>query len=190
MLKLTLNKKSKIFKTKMGVFTYFLVILFSILMFIPINFVRAAETYSEIDVHTAYSMINNHTQYPNLLILDVREQNEYDVSHLHNATLIPLNQIDSRISELMPYNDTEIIIYCMSGARGAVASQNLAGNYNFTKIFNMAGAINAWIAAGYPVWSSSSEGPTIDFSFGMFIMILFSTISLLLLFFKKRGYKK
>ncbi|MHA1931851.1 MAG: rhodanese-like domain-containing protein [Promethearchaeota archaeon] len=184
-----LNKKSKIFKHKLSVFIYFLVILLPILMFIPINSVRAA-TYTEIDVHTAYSMINNHTQYPNLLILDVREQSEYDVNHLYNSTLIPLNQIDSRISELMPYNDTEIIVYCRSGARGAVASQNLAGNHNFTKVFNMAGAINAWIAAGYPVWTGNTTQPSISYSFTPFIFIIFGTIAILILYFKKSIYKK
>ena len=96
-------------------------------------------------------MINNTTQYPNLLILDVREQSEYDENHLYNATLIPRLQIDSRINELMPYNDTEIIVYCASGSRSASASLNLASNYNFTKIFNMDGGITAWIEAGYPV---------------------------------------
>jgi len=186
---LDLNKKSKIFKTKTKVLIYFLVILFPFLVFIPITTVKA-ETYTDIDVHTAYNMINNHTQYPNLLILDVREQYEYDESHLYNATLIPLNQIDSRISELMPYNDTEIIVYCRSGARGAVASQNLAENHNFTKIYNMEGAINAWIAAGYPVWTSNNVAPTIDFSFTPFIISLLGTIAVLILYYKKRGYKK
>jgi rhodanese-related sulfurtransferase len=158
-------------------------------MFIPITSVRAAE-YTEIDVHTAYSMINNHTQYPNLLILDVREQSEYDVNHLYNSTLIPLNQIDSRISELMPYNDTEIIVYCRSGFRGEVASQNLAGNHNFTKVFNMAGAINAWIAAGYPVWIGNNSQPSIRYPFSPFILMIFGTMTILLLYIKKRGIIK
>ena len=157
-------------------------------MFIPITTVKAA-IYTDIDVHTAYNMINSHTQYPNLLILDVREQYEYDENHLHNATLIPLNQIDSRISELMPYNDTEIIVYCRSGVRGAEASQNLAENHDFTKIYNMLGAINAWIAAGYPVWTSNNVAPTIDFSFTPFILSLLGTITVLLLYYKKRRYK-
>ena len=183
-----LNKKSKIFKTKTKVFIYFFVILLPCILFIPITSVKA-QSYVEIPVQTAYAMINNHTQYPNLLILDVREQDEYDENHLYNATLIPRLQIDSRISELMPYNDTEIIVYCLSGFRGRLASENLADNHNFTKIFNMEGGITAWIAAGYPVWRSNNTNPTIDFSFGMFIMILFSTTSLLIIYYKKREYK-
>jgi len=158
-------------------------------MFIPINSVKAATyTYTEIDVSTAYTMINNHTQYPNLLILDVREQSEYDINHLYNSTLIPLNQIDLRISELMPYNDTEIIVYCRIGGRGATASQNLAGNHNFTKVFNMEGAINAWIAAGYPVWTDNTPQPSISYSLTPFVLIIFGTIAALLLYYKKHRF--
>ena len=184
-----LNKKSKICNTRTKVFIYFLVILLPFLLFIPITTVKAA-TFTDIDVHTAYAMINNHTQYPNLLILDVREQNEYDESHLYNATLIPRLQINSSISELMPYNDTEIIVYCASGGRSAMASENLADNHNFTKIFNIEGGITAWIAAGYPVWTINNLPPSIDFSFTPFILILFGTISVLIFYNKKRGYKK
>jgi len=169
----------KIFKTKTNIVIFFLIFLLPFLFFIPMNSVKAA-TSTPIDVHTAYAMINNNTQYPDLLILDVREQSEYDESHLYNATLIPLGQIDSRISELMP----------RTGARGETASQNLAGNHNFTKIFNMDGAITAWIAAGYPVERGSNANPTIDFSLGIYLMILFGTIGLLLIYLKKRSYKK
>jgi len=186
---LKLNKKSKIFKTKTEVFIYFLVILLPFLVFFPITSVKA-QSYADITVLTAYDMINNQTQYPNLLILDIREQNEYDVSHLHNATLIPRLQIDARISELMPYNDTEIIVYCKTGGRSEMASENLADNHNFTKIYNMLGGIDAWIAAGYPVWRSNNVGPAIDFSFTPFITSLLGTIAVLLVYYKKRGYKK
>ncbi|MFX1588226.1 MAG: rhodanese-like domain-containing protein, partial [Promethearchaeota archaeon] len=119
-------------------------------------------------------MITNHTQYPNLLILDVRSQSEYDESHLYNATLIPHDEIDSRISELESYKNTEIIVYCKSGSRSEMASQNLASTHNFTKIYNMLGGITEWIIAGYPVWrNTSSEQPSIGFSLTFFIMALF-----------------
>lgn len=163
-------------------------ILLLSLVLIPITTVKAA-TYSDIDVHTAYAMINNHTQYPNLLILDVREQSEYDESHLNNATLIPRLQIDTRINELMPYNDTEIIVYCRTGGRSEMASVNLANNHNFTKIFNMLGGINAWTAASYPVWTNNNVQPSINFSITPFILILFGMIGVLVLYYKKRGYK-
>ncbi|MFX0017946.1 MAG: rhodanese-like domain-containing protein [Promethearchaeota archaeon] len=151
-----------------------------------------AESYTDVTVHIAYEMITNHTQYPNLLILDVRTQSEYDESHLYNATLIPHDEIDARISELEPYNNSEIIVYCRSGSRSAIASQNLAGNYNFTKIYNMLGGITEWIIEGYPVWRNSNglEQPEIGFSLSFFIMILFGTITILLIYYKKHDLKQ
>ncbi len=183
-----LKKNSKIIKTKTKVLFYFLILFLPFLAFMPITSVKAPSPF-DITVQTAYDMINNNTQYPNLIILDVRDQNEYDANHLYNATLIPRLQIDSRISELMPYNDTEIIVYCVTGFRSEMASQNLADNHNFTKIYNMLGGINAWIAAGYPVWISSKVLPSIDFSFTPFILILFGTTAVLILYYKKCEYK-
>lgn len=135
-------------------------------------------------------MITNHTQYPNLLILDVRSQSEYDESHLYNATLIPHDEIDSRISELEPYKYTEIIVYCRSGSRSEMASQNLASTHNFTKIFNMLDGITEWIIAGYPVWrNTSSEQPSIGFSLTFFIMALFGTMTIII-YYKKHELKR
>jgi len=136
-------------------------------------------------------MINNHTQYPNLLILDVRSQSEYDESHLYNATLIPHDEINARISELDSYKYTEIIVYCRSGSRSALASENLADNHGFTKIYNMLGGITDWIIAGYPVWRNNSlEQPNIGFSLTFFIMALFGTITILLIYYKKHELKQ
>lgn len=169
-------------------------IFFFTLVLIPIIPVKAA-SYTNLSVQSAYEMTTNHIQYPDLLILDVRETNEYAESHLYNATLIPLGQIDSRISELLPYNNSEILVYCRTGARSAQASQNLAGNHNFTKIFNMLGGITDWISAGHPVWTPANGNepagntiPTIDFSLNIFVIILFGTIEFLLFYLKKRGY--
>ncbi|MFW9896878.1 MAG: rhodanese-like domain-containing protein, partial [Candidatus Thorarchaeota archaeon] len=163
-----------------------LLLFFSIF---PIITVKAA-TYTDIDVNTAYNMINNNTLYPGLIILDVREKYEYDIHHIQDAILIPLGEINARINELEPYIDTEIIVYCRSGSRSASASQNLAGNHNFTKIFNMGGGINAWIAAGYPVIEGNIELPPIDFTFLPFIVVLVGTIGFLLFYFRKHIYKK
>jgi rhodanese-related sulfurtransferase len=103
--------------------------------------------YTDIDVATAYNMITNGS-YPNLIILDVRTQNEYDERHLENSILIPVTELESRIDELSQYKDTEIIVYCRTDVRSAQASNILESN-NFTKVFNMLGGINAWESAGY-----------------------------------------
>jgi len=117
------------------------------IVFSSINLVYGK--YTDIDVATANDMITNGT-YPNLTILDVRTESEYDAGHLENAVLIPLAELESRIDEILQYKDTEIIVYCKVGGRSAQASTILDSN-NFTKVFNVQGGITAWESAGYPV---------------------------------------
>ncbi len=105
--------------------------------------------YMDIDVSTAHNMITNGS-YPNLLVLDVRTQSEYDDGHLEGAVLIPVSELESRMAELAAYRDDEIIVYCLTGIRSAAASSILDSN-NFTKVFNMLGGITAWESAGYTI---------------------------------------
>ncbi|KKN01367.1 hypothetical protein LCGC14_1128440 [marine sediment metagenome] len=161
-----------------------------------VSFVKA-QSYTDISVQEAYNMIQDDSLYPNLVILDVREQYEYDENHLYNATLIPRLEIDDRISELLPYNDTEIIVYCRTGGRSAMASQNLDENHHFTKIYNMLGGINAWIDAGFPVWTpddgangaNGTNGQSIGFTSNIFFIIMIGTISIIILHYRKSRIK-
>ena len=54
-----------------------------------------------ITVEEAWDMINN---LSNEAVLDVRTQSEYDAGHLHDAVLIPLAELESRLGELEPTN--------------------------------------------------------------------------------------
>lgn len=108
-----------------------------------------AEPYTDIDVHQAYNMITSGS-YPNLLILDVRTENEFDEMHIANAILIPHTELEERINELAGHENHEVIIYCNSGYRSTIASQIL-DNHGFTKVYNMVGGITAWTDADYPV---------------------------------------
>ncbi|MFW9971526.1 MAG: rhodanese-like domain-containing protein [Candidatus Odinarchaeota archaeon] len=130
-------------------------------------------------------MINNSTQYPDLVILDVREQWEYNINHLCDSLLIPVSEIDARINELEAYKDTEIIVYCKGGSRSAQASQNLVDNYNFTKIYNMLGGIDAWCAAGYEVCDGQSI-PIIYFWHEAFLIVFIATTIIITFFFIKK----
>lgn len=111
--------------------------------------------YTDVDVATAYNMIMNGS-YPNLIILDVRTQGEYDSGHIRGAVLIPNTELDARIGELAGYENLEIIVYCRSGARSMAASVIL-DSYNLTKVYNMVGGILAWQDAGYPLWIIENE---------------------------------
>jgi len=109
-------------------------------------------TFQNITVNSAYQMITNGS-FPNLVILDVRNQSEYDTGHLYNAVLIPINELEKRISELQDHVGHEIIVYCGSGYRSQVACEILVG-HDFAKVYNMLGGIRAWMEAGYPIWTT------------------------------------
>ncbi|MFX1366299.1 MAG: rhodanese-like domain-containing protein [Promethearchaeota archaeon] len=168
-----------------------------IIIFIPISFQNSiktvkAQAVTNISVHEAYDMINNSALYPNLLVLDVRDQSEYDFNHICNATLIPVSELESRIDELESYSNTEIIVYCGTGGRSASASQILVNN-GFTKIYNMNGGITEWIASGYEVCpmenGQSNSQSIISYSF-VFIIIGFSTFTIILIIFRKKVLQK
>ena len=171
---------------------YLVLILILLLWFLSLNSVSIvnvkAQPYTNIDVETAHDWINNNTQYPDLIVLDVRDQWEYDEGHLCGAILIPLGELATRVSELEPYKDTEIIVYCRAGGRSATGSLFLA-NQNFTKVYNMEGGITEWEAAGYDICIDENR-QDISFSFGIFVLIMLSTVSVLLVLYKKRLNRK
>lgn len=122
---------------------FFIIIVFSILNIVKWN------PYTNINVYTANKMITNGS-FPYLIILDVRTQSEYDTGHLENSILIPVDQLEQRINELIENRENEIIVYCRTGRRSADASEILEAN-NFLKVFNVLGGITAWEESGYPV---------------------------------------
>lgn len=119
--------------------------------FLLIKPVSAEESgYQDISVQQAKHMIK-HT--PEMVILDVRNQSEYNQGHIHGAILIPLYQLNARINELRADMNNSILIYCKGGYRSIIASQLLETN-NFTRIYNMIGGIDSWMQAEYPIDTS------------------------------------
>ncbi|HEY9087985.1 MAG TPA: rhodanese-like domain-containing protein [Anaerolineaceae bacterium] len=85
-------------------------------------------------------------------VLDVREQEEWNALHIPDATLIPLGQLSSRLSELP--KDQEIVVVCRSGNRSA-QGRDILLDAGFTNVTSMAGGMNQWQAQGLPI----STGP-------------------------------
>lgn len=81
-------------------------------------------------------------------VLDVRSQAEWDQFHIAGSTLIPLNQLADRISELS--KEVEILIVCRSGSRSVNGAEILAQS-GFSRVYSLAGGLLAWQEAGYPL---------------------------------------
>ncbi|RKZ12162.1 hypothetical protein DRQ50_12385 [bacterium] len=84
------------------------------------------------------------------LILDVRTPGEYAGGHLTNAVLIPVQVLQSRLSELAADKDRPIFIYCRTGNRSTVAAKLLM-DAGHTEVVNLRRGIVEWQHAGLPV---------------------------------------
>jgi len=80
--------------------------------------------------------------------LDVRSQAEWDQVHIAKSTLIPLDELQNRLSELP--RDRDIVVVCLSGHRSKEGMTTLK-QAGFSRVSCMTGGLTAWKAAGYPL---------------------------------------
>ncbi len=82
-----------------------------------------------------------------VILLDVREDDEFKAGHIPGAEWIPLGQLSSRLDELP--KDKTIVAVCRSGNRSAQATELL--RQNGFDAHNMQGGMNSWVQAGFDV---------------------------------------
>ena len=75
------------------------------------------------------------------IILDVREQDEYDAGHIPGAILIPYPQIAEKAEEVLTDKDQLILVYCRSGRRSKIAAEALV-ELGYTNIKEFGGIID------------------------------------------------
>lgn len=87
------------------------------------------------------------------VLLDVREPAEWDTGHADAARWIPMGEIEARHTELP--TDAPVVVICRSGNRSGLVTQALVGaGYDAS---NIAGGMQAWAEAGYPVVTDSGS---------------------------------
>ena len=89
-------------------------------------------------------------------VLDVRETDEFAAGHLPDARNIPSGKLTERLGELDKFKDKPIIVCCASGMRSLRAGGELK-KQGFTQVYNLAGGVDAWVAAGYPIKKGKSK---------------------------------
>jgi len=107
----------------------------------PVNIAAFVAENILLKKHKIYYWNNIENIIDNSILLDVRNQNEYEAGHIPNAVHIPLDSIRERINELD--KKQKIYIYCLGGQRGYLAQQilkqhgfnteNLSGGYQLWK---------------------------------------------------------
>ena len=96
-------------------------------------------SYQQITQEVAKEMMDTQE----VVILDVREQHEYDSGHIPGAVLLPVGTItEDTAAAVIDELDTVVLVYCRSGNRSKTASQALA-DLGYTNVYEF-GGINDW----------------------------------------------
>ena len=83
-------------------------------------------------------------------LIDVREDNEFEVGHAAGAVHLGRGIIERDIVQTFPEKDTELVLYCGGGYRSALATDMLQ-KMGYTNVWSMAGGWKAWEAADAPI---------------------------------------
>ncbi len=96
-------------------------------------------SYQQISQEEAKEMMDTQE----VVVLDVREQDEYDSGHIPGAVLLPVGTINEETASAeIPEKDDTVLVYCRSGNRSKTASAALA-ELGYTNIYEF-GGINTW----------------------------------------------
>jgi rhodanese-related sulfurtransferase len=85
-----------------------------------------------------------------LILLDVRERDAYDTSHLPGAMHIPRGQLELRVDKELPDPTARILAYCEYGRISTLAAATLR-TMGFQRAVALDGGFDAWVKAGFPV---------------------------------------
>ncbi|MEZ4461316.1 MAG: molybdopterin-synthase adenylyltransferase MoeB [bacterium] len=84
-----------------------------------------------------------------LVLLDVRERDEYVDGHAEGCIFLPRSFVDMRIESVVPDHDTPIVAYCAGGTRSALVAHTL-GQLGYTNVVSLVGGFPAWRGHGMP----------------------------------------
>ncbi|WP_332763732.1 MBL fold metallo-hydrolase [Phenylobacterium sp.] len=85
-----------------------------------------------------------------LIVLDVRERDAFEVGHIPGARWLPRGQLELRVNETFPDPTVRILTYCEFGKISTLAAATLQ-SLGFTRAVALDGGMTAWREGGYPV---------------------------------------
>ena len=95
-------------------------------------------TYEQITAEEAKTIMDTETDY---IIIDARTDEEFAEGHIENAILIPEYEIANRAEKELPDKDKLILVYCRSGRRSKIASEELV-KLGYTNVKEFGGIID------------------------------------------------
>lgn len=80
---------------------------------------------------------------PDMLLLDCREQDEYNTARIAGSQLLPMSELSARVGELAPHRDRRVVVHCHHGGRSLRVARWLR-QQGFARAQSMAGGIDRW----------------------------------------------
>ncbi|HCU06835.1 MAG TPA: rhodanese-like domain-containing protein [Holosporales bacterium] len=87
--------------------------------------------------------------FDSFFVIDVREEEEYNIAHIKDAMLAPLSEPLPAVQN----NGKAVVFMCRSGKRSLIAAEHYQVNNQSETVYNLVGGILAWQQHGYPVIS-------------------------------------
>ena len=97
-----------------------------------------ASTYEQITAEQAKTIMDTEKDY---VIIDARTEDEFAEGHIENAILIPEYEIANRAEKELPDKEQLILVYCRSGRRSKIASEELV-KLGYTNVKEFGGIID------------------------------------------------
>jgi len=111
---------------------------------------KVKEQIREVDPREVHDAVANGNGSRPLLV-DVREQHEYEAGHIPGAVHVPRGHLESRIEGKAGDRSQPIVLYCASGQRSALAAHTLQSLLGYEDVASMNGGITLWKDRGFEV---------------------------------------
>ena len=111
---------------------------------------KAKEQITEVDPREVHDLLGNGHRNGTVLV-DCREEHEFEEAHLPGAVHVPRGHLESRIEGAARDKSERVIVYCASGNRSALAAKTLMEELGYERAESMTGGITLWKDRGYEV---------------------------------------
>ncbi|HYI99458.1 MAG TPA: molybdopterin-synthase adenylyltransferase MoeB [Thermoleophilaceae bacterium] len=111
---------------------------------------KAKEQITEVDPREVHDLLDNGHREGTVLV-DCREEHEFEEAHLPGAVHVPRGHLESRIEGAARDKSQRVIVYCASGNRSALAAKTLMEELGYDRAESMTGGITLWKDRGYEV---------------------------------------
>jgi molybdopterin/thiamine biosynthesis adenylyltransferase/rhodanese-related sulfurtransferase len=117
------------------------------------EFIRQVKSQiDEVDPSEVHGKIeSSNGEGPGFVLVDVRENDEWDAGHLPGAKHVTRGHLESRIEGAAPDRETPVVLYCASGNRSALAAKTMRDELGYEHVSSMTGGYTLWKDRGYDV---------------------------------------